>query len=41
MTELELRAERDVIEHRQYADLLRLAEIRGELAALVEVPRDG
>lgn len=29
-----LRAERDAIEHRQYADLLRLREIRGELAGL-------
>lgn len=41
MTEQELRAERDVIEHRQYTDLLRLREIRELLAALMEEPRDG
>lgn len=29
-----LRAERDLIEHRQYADMLRLREIRAELAQL-------
>lgn len=37
-----LRAERDLIEHRQYADLLRLREIRGELALLAtDDARDG
>lgn len=41
MTEQELREERDVIERRQYADLLRLREIRDLLAALVEEPKDG
>lgn len=31
-----LRAERDAIERRQWADVLRLAEIRAELAAITE-----
>lgn len=34
-----LRAERDAIERRQYADLVRLAEIRAELAAMTEEGR--
>lgn len=34
-----LRAERDAIERRQWADVVRLAEIRAELAAMTEEGR--
>ena len=40
-TEAELRAERDRIGHHIGAEYERLAEIRGQLAALQEVPKDG
>lgn len=34
-----LRAERDAIERRQWADVVRLAEIRAELATMTEEGR--
>ena len=36
-----LRAERESIERRQYADMLRLGEIRVELLRLADEPTDG
>lgn len=41
MTETELRAERDAIEHHIYDEHRRLAEIRRALADFQEESRDG